>query len=258
MGFGPMAARGDAAAPQRLTMEDWMSRSAVFRQQNPQLAPRVTAATTQPTTAATTQPAQTPYYGGTDVENQSKGGKSYGEMTQREFNQEAQNRGNRSMIERNLPAMIAPMGIGAAMQMWDNNMFSGEQAQRAQDFAAKGQAMPDEAMAQAYGGGLSGLAGRSDLTQMGLDAQIAAAEAAGQAGDPTMGGGVGVNAADLGAEPNAPGRFAKGGVVRRKDLRGPDPKGPDQGFVGVHAGEMILNKPQQRALAQALMGRRGR
>ena len=264
MGFGPMAARGDAAAPQRLTMEDWMSRSAVFRQQNPQLAPRVTAATTQPTTAATT-PAQTPYYGGSDVENQSTGGKAFSEMTNQELRDYSDRRNNGNIFERNLEYAVPGLqmlGIpGFAMRGLEKSQLEAEYGNRGLsnpgDFVG-GQIAGAANTGMNMAGGMAKpeLAGRSDLTQMGLDAQIAAAEAAGQAGDPTMGGGVGVNAADLGAEPNAPGMFARGGVVRRKDMRGPDPKGPDQGFVGVHAGEMILNKPQQAALARALMGRR--
>jgi len=222
--------------------------------------------------AAALPPAQEPYYGGgTDVENQSRGGKSYGEMTPGEFNQEAQNRANRSMIERNLPTIIAPLGIGTAMQMWDNNMFAGEQAQRAQDFAAKGQSMPDEAMAAAYGGGKTpggapgggfGVPGATPSSMQGsfsefndiaaekaaLDAEIAAAEALGQAGDPTMGGGVGVDAADLGAEPNAPGMFADGGMVRRSDLGGPNPPGPDEGYAALSPGEVVVNQSQQQRM----------
>ena len=99
------------------------------------------------------------------------------------------------------------------------------------------------------------LMGRNDFSQLDLAGQISAAEAPGMGADP-MGGGVGVNAADLGADPNAPGMFAQGGMVRPQDLAGPNPPGPDQGYVGVHAGEMILNQPQQMALIQALRGRR--
>ncbi len=79
--------------------------------------------------------------------------------------------------------------------------------------------------------------------------------------DPIQGGNLsdgGVNAADLGAslaEGNTTGMFANGGVVGPEDMRGPNPPGPDQGFVGVHEGEMILNRPQQLALMRALMGR---
>lgn len=72
------------------------------------------------------------------------------------------------------------------------------------------------------------------------------------------GGGGGVSAADLGAslaEGNTTGMFEHGGVVRKEDLRGPNPPGRDEGYVAVHRGELILNKPQQRMLMKALLGR---
>jgi len=72
-----------------------------------------------------------------------------------------------------------------------------------------------------------------------------------------MGGG-GVSAAELGAslaEGNTTGMFEHGGVVRREDLRGPNPPGRDEGYVAVHPGEVILNRRQQAMLAKALLGR---
>lgn len=151
MGFGPMAARGDAAAPQRLTMEDWMSRSAVFRQQNPQLAPRVTAATTQPTTAATT-PAQTPYYGGSDVENQSTGGKAFSEMTNQELRDYSDRRNNGNIFERNLEYAVPGLqmlGIpGFAMRGLEKSQLASELEKRG--FAGAGVA------AEGFGGQTAG------------------------------------------------------------------------------------------------------
>ena len=247
MGFGPMAARGDAAAPQRLTMEDWMSRSAVFRQQHPELAPRVTASTppppaTTPTPATTYEGTMGDRAGNSDPSRDLRSFASIGDY----FNDPQVQRDGRALLD---------MGLGVAnpaiQAFAGNGIFSGQ----------VGPQMPAGGVPGATPSSMQGSFSEfNDIAaeKAALDAQIAAAEAAGQAGDPTMGGGVGVNAADLGAEPNAPGMFARGGVVRRKDMRGPNPPGPDQGFVGVHAGEMILNKPQQRALAQALMGRRGR
>lgn len=186
-------------------------------------------------------------------------------MTNQELRDYSDKRNNGNFAQRNLEYAVPGLqmlGIpGFVMGGLEKSQLAAEYGNRGfsnpGDFVG-GQIAGAANTGMNVAGGMANpeLAGRNDLSQISLAAQIAAAEAAGQAGDPTMGGGVGVNAADLGAEPNAPGMYAEGGVVRRKDMRGPNPPGPDQGFVGVHAGEMILNKPQQRALAQALMGRR--
>lgn len=158
-------------------------------------------------------------------------GKGYNEMSPAEFGKAAQDRANRGFLDKMLPGIFAGSGLfGYGLGRLDDSMFNAELANRSQAFAGKGQPMPDEFMAMSYGGG-------------------------GAPGGPTGGG---VSAADLGAslaEGNTTGMFEHGGVVRREDLRGPNPPGRDEGYVAVHPGEVILNRRQQQMLARALLGR---
>lgn len=113
----------------------------------------------------------------------------------------------------------------------------------------------------APGGGLGKGGMADDLAAFGqtdpMAAQIAAAEAPGQIADP-MGGIAGPGSI---AEGTSPGMFSGGGMVMPGDLSGPDPAGPDQGYAALKAGEVVLNKEQQKKvgrekIARALMGSR--
>lgn len=157
---------------------------------------------------------------------------SYGAMTPAEFNAAAQSRANGNGIGPVSANTIAGAfsgipGGGFLAGMLDDSMFNGEQSKRAQDFVAAGQPMPDEAMAAAANGGTAG------------------------PGDPNAG-----NGEQGGLGGNRDGGFYGGGMVRPQDLKGPDPSGPDQGYIPVMAGEVVLNQPQQMALAKALRGKR--
>lgn len=86
------------------------------------------------------------------------------------------------------------------------------------------------------------------------DIDLDTAAAAGAAADPAAAQEAGGMGPDFGG-------FAEGGIVMPGDLGGPDPLGPDQGFAALRAGEVVLNKDQQKRLgrdkiARALMGRR--
>lgn len=207
-------------------------------------------------------PAQSLFSGGgTDVENQSRGGKAFSEMTNQELRDYSDRRNNGNFMERNL-GKTSPLSALNPMSLISSLVMNGlEKSQLPAEFANRGLSNPGDfvggqiagaantGMNVAGGAANPELAGRNDLSQMSLEAQIAAAEAAGQMGDPTMGGGVGVNAADLGAEPNAPGMYAKGGKVTGSLFEGVDPPGPDNVIIAAKTGERVLNEEQYASLS---------
>jgi len=185
----------------------------------------------------TTSTATVDYGTGEGHHGEKPGGRGldYGAMTQAEFNQAAQDRANRSFMERHAPGAILGAlmpGGGFAMTLgskMDDANFANEQSKRSAEFVGRGQSMPDEDMMAGYGG--IGGTGNS---------------AGGFSGG-------GVSAADLGAslaEGNTTGVFAKGGKVGRKGLLDIDPPGPDNVVIGAKTGERILNEKQYRALSQ--------
>jgi hypothetical protein len=241
MGFGPMAARADA--PQRLTMEDWMSRSAVFRQQHPELAPRVTAATTQPT-ATTTTPATTyegtmgDRAGNTDPSRDLRSFDSIGDY----FNDPQVQRDGRALLD---------MGLGVAnpaIQAFSGNgVFSGGRNSIGPQVPAFGlnDAVADEIAQAAAGGGPGGMGGMGGQTEGGFSGS-------GVEGDR--------------------GFLYKGGPTKGR-LIGPDPEGPDDGYAGLDENEYVIRAKaaqkygndlldkinagalSKKSLAKALMGR---
>ena len=174
---------------------------------------------------------------------------------------------------RRAPA-VAGMPVEGNKQIVDPNNIGGEtpngdargQAKDLRSFDSFGDYLQDPTVQKEWGdiaraamGAISpaGTVARGGLTAAGV---LSGPMALGGMEGPGIGGGGGISAADLGASlaegSSTPGMFYDGGVVQPHDMRGPNPPGPDQGYVAVHAGEMILNKPQQSALMQALRGRR--
>jgi hypothetical protein len=166
-------------------------------------------------------------------------GQSYGEMSPQDFNQAAQDRANAGWAERNLPSMALPAGLGFLGGMMDDSAFEGEQDKRSAQFAGAGQMMPDELMGQG-GGAPGGYSGGWD----GPSGGMAGMDVGAQSPDQDMAAG-----------------FAEGGLVTPDRLLGPNPPGPDDGFVALDVGEVVLNPRQQRKvgmdrIARALMGAR--
>lgn len=222
--------------------------------------------------------------GGEGATGTRTGGKGYGEMTPTEFNREGERRANAGWFERNLPGIIAgaivPGGglLAHGVQALDNSAFKDEQAARSADFIGRGQMSPDDFMAG--GSSLSGGEGVAGANSGG-------GEYGGLGGmrDGGFAGGGTVGPEDLMALPvihhelssqwdngdaldpdeNAEGMrwsngYQGGGFVTRAGLSGPDPAGPDQGFAALEAGEVVLNKDQQKKIgrdriAKALRGK---
>lgn len=238
---------------------------------------------------ALTQPAQAMQMAAYPTDPSGMGGgQSYSGMTNAEFNQAAQDRANAGFAERNMGPAI--MGLGSPVPgggmlagLMDQSMFEGVQGQRAQDFRGRGQSMPDEDMMAGYGG-----VGQGGGAPGGVGVDVSGA----QASAPGMfyAGGI-VEGEDLMAKPvvhhelesqwdngdaGDPGEssemmrwnnqdaagFTNGGIVEEGRMTGPNPMGPDQGFVAVREGEAILT-PEQLAqlppdarmkIARMLMG----
>ena len=49
--------------------------------------------------------------------------------------------------------------------------------------------------------------------------------------------------------------FAKGGKVDRNRLRGPDPKGPDQGYAPLQSGEYVIKRDAVRKYGEGMLGK---
>lgn len=184
-------------------------------------------------------------------------GRAFSEMTNDELGDYANRSQNGNWAERNmanLASLAGPLGSAFGLNALENSQLDAEKNARGMDLVGSGVqgigigAGPLSPELQGRGG-LPGL----DLSPEALDA----AAAAGAMADPTMGGmSMGAN-----GEGVDPGGFAGGGVVMPGDLAGPDPLGPDQGFAALQAGEVVLNKDQQKRLgrdkiARALMGRK--
>lgn len=247
--------------------------------------------TRQKLAKALTQPAQAMMMAAYPTDPSGMGGgKGYSDMTPAEFNQAAQDRANAGLVDRNIgPAAfglgIPGIGVGGLLAgKMDQSMFEGVQGQRAQDFRGRGQSMPDEDMMAGYSG--VGGQGGSPMGGVGVDVSGAQASAPGM----FYAGGI-VEGEDLMAAPvvhreltsqwdngdaGDPGEssemmrwnnqdaagFTNGGIVDSTRMTGPDPAGPDEGFVAVRQGEAILT-PEQLAqlppdarmkIARMLMG----
>lgn len=77
----------------------------------------------------------------------------------------------------------------------------------------------------------SAMGGNSSNSGMGSGGEGTSAATGGNDGDASGGG-------DRGTR----GGFAKGGMVKKSNLSGPDPKGPDQGKANLQSGEMVIKK----------------
>ena len=123
-------------------------------------------------------------------------------------------------------------------------------AQRAAEAAAQQSA--DNAAAESaigsYGGG-------SFAEQQAINDAIAAAEAQSisdqnQGGD---GGGYGGYSDSAGSGSFGEGQYAKGGKVVKAHLKGPDPKGPDEGYGALLGGEFVIKKSAVKKYGEGLL-----
>lgn len=63
---------------------------------------------------------------------------------------------------------------------------------------------------------------------------------------------VGYDGPDRGGEDGDRG-FAKGGLVKKSNLRGPDPKGPDEGKANLQSGEYVIKKAAVKKYGKGLL-----
>ena len=49
--------------------------------------------------------------------------------------------------------------------------------------------------------------------------------------------------------------YAKGGMVDRNRLRGPDPQGPDQGYAPLQSGEYVIKRDAVRKYGEGMLGK---
>lgn len=76
----------------------------------------------------------------------------------------------------------------------------------------------------------------------GVDASGNGPASDGVGGGPSSDGtGSGGDTSGTGDSASGPGGWAKGGVVTKKRLSGPNPKGPDDGYGALKAGEVVIN-----------------
>ena len=71
-----------------------------------------------------------------------------------------------------------------------------------------------------------------------------------QAGGDAASASGGDNASDA-----SPDGYAKGGRVDRNRLRGPDPKGPDQGYAPLQSGEYVIKKDAVNKYGEGMLGK---
>jgi hypothetical protein len=71
-----------------------------------------------------------------------------------------------------------------------------------------------------------------------------------QAGGEAASASGGDNAGDA-----SPDGYAKGGRVDRNRLRGPDPKGPDQGYAPLQSGEYVIKRDAVRKYGEGMLGK---
>lgn len=62
-------------------------------------------------------------------------------------------------------------------------------------------------------------------------------------------------AADAAAAAAEQGEFAHGGKVNRGQLRGPDPKGPDEGYASLQSGEYVIKRDAVRKYGEGMLGK---
>jgi hypothetical protein len=108
--------------------------------------------------------------------------------------------------------------------------------------AADAEASSSEAAAAA-GNEAAGLAAAAD-------AEAAAAEAAAAAGDYGTGDTAGFGG-DIG---NGSDGWAKGGKVTKNRLKGPNPRGPDEGYGALLGGEFVIQKSSVKKYGEGLLG----
>jgi hypothetical protein len=62
-------------------------------------------------------------------------------------------------------------------------------------------------------------------------------------------------AADAAAAAAEQGEFAHGGKVNRSQLRGPDPKGPDEGYASLQSGEYVIKRDAVNKYGEGMLGK---
>jgi hypothetical protein len=165
-------------------------------------------------------------------------GRSFDQMTNDELRGYAQDRVTGNLVQRNIemlsPSMIASLVFGGL-----------EKSQLGSELASRGLSNPGDFV----GGQISGAAG----TGMNVAGGVANPELMGRS-DPSQADITGANLGNGeygGLGGNRDGGFAKGGVVRRGGLLGPNPPGPDEGFAALKGGERVLNEEQYGKLSPA-------
>jgi hypothetical protein len=98
-----------------------------------------------------------------------------------------------------------------------------------------------------WGGGLEGTLG----DQPGdYDGQGVGTTTSTDSGGEAASASGGDNASDA-----SPDGFAKGGRVDRNRLRGPDPRGPDQGYAPLQSGEYVIKRDAVRKYGEGMLGK---
>ena len=125
----------------------------------------------------------------------------------------------------------------------------------AREQEALAQAQQQAAENAAAEGAIGSYGGGSFAEQQAINDAIAAAEAQSisdqnQGGD---GGGYGGYSDSAGSSSFGEGQYAKGGKVVKAHLKGPDPKGPDEGYGALLGGEFVIQKSAVKKYGEGLL-----
>ena len=139
----------------------------------------------------------------------------------------------------------------------------GETASNAADAAAsQGVSDPGETASNAADAAAASAADAAAASDAASDAADAASDAASDASDSSSdsssgdGGDGGDGGGDGGGGDGGGdgGGYAKGGKVIKAHLKGPNPKGPDEGYGGLLAGEFVIKKSAVKKYGEGLLG----
>ena len=99
-------------------------------------------------------------------------------------------------------------------------------------------------------GGLGGVAGQGNAS--GLGGNDSGGGGGNTGGSDTGGSGIGGDGTGTGGDGDGAG-YAKGGKVHKHKLKGPDPKGPDEGHAPLQSGEFVVRKSAVDKYGQGLL-----
>jgi hypothetical protein len=141
----------------------------------------------------------------------------------------------------------------AAREADRNNWAAGIIAQVQADLEQRAaQQSADNAAAE---GAIGSYGGGSFAEQQAINDAIAAAEAQ-SISDQNLGGdggGYGGYSDSAGSSSFGEGQYAKGGKVIKAHLKGPNPKGPDEGYGALLGGEFVIKKSAVKKYGEGLL-----